>query len=73
MHFTCVAHAPHFRATFYQASPHFRTVREGLSDVVSIHSSQFNLICNPKIAPVVVLHTQAKVLLLSENGTVGSA
>ena len=30
------------------------------------------LICSPKAAPVLVSHTEAKVLLLSQNGTVGS-
>ena len=44
----------------YQARP---------ADVIS---SQLVLICNPKTAPVVVLHTEAKVLLLSQNQKVGS-
>ena len=38
-------------------------------------SSSSQLVCNPKTAPVLVLHTEAKlakVLLLSQNGTVGS-
>ena len=37
--------------------------------VFIVHS----LFCSPKTAPVVVLHTEAKVLLLSQNGTVWSA
>ena len=36
--------------------------------VFIVHS----LFSSPKTAPVVVLHTEAKVLLLSPNGIVGS-
>ena len=43
-----------------------RNVREGLADFTACS------ICNLKIAPVLVLHTKAKVLLLSQNGTVRS-
>ena len=46
-----------------------KKVREDLADVISIHSSQ--LAC-PNTVPVLVLHTEAKVLLLSQNGTVRS-
>ena len=31
------------------------------------------LICNPTTAPVLILHTEAKVLLLSQNGSDWSA
>ena len=36
-----------------------RKVREGLADVISIHSSQSATLT----APVLILHTEAKVLL----------
>ena len=43
-----------------------------LNDVMRQNEHKGCLICNPKTTPVLVLHTEAKVLLLSENGTVGS-
>ena len=50
----------------YQARPS-RKVRERLADVISIHSS-----VNLQPAPVLVLPTEAKVLLPAQNGTVES-
>ena len=29
-----------------------------------------SLICNPTTAPVLILHTEAKVLLMSQNGKI---
>ena len=59
-------HQPNYLALhdlLHQARPSL-TLQES-TDLISIvlHS----LICNLKTAPVVVLHTEAKVLLLSQN------
>ena len=68
---TCMTLALFWSETHYTRYVSANTTLQKYDVYISVFTASF--LCSPKTAPVVVLHTEAKVLLLSQNGSDWSA